>query len=234
MLSNMIRKGIAIVRGMFAFAFACVVAVALFIVITNLVVLISTKSSIISENDATLTHKSDAILVLGASVYADGTPSGILQDRLNEAARLYFAGDAPRIIVSGDGRQTSYNEPAAMKEYLIGLGIPSSAIFCDRAGYSTYDSSYRARYIFNCSSLIIVTQSYHLPRALYSARGLGIDAVGVPSNGGPYANQGYYDLREIPARTKDFIYTLAKKTSAILGEPVSLAQSGDVTNDHRI
>ena len=170
MLSNMIRKGIAIVRGMFAFAFACVVAVALFIVITNLVVLISTKSSIMSENDATLTHKSDAILVLGASVYADGTPSGILQDRLNEAARLYFAGDAPRIIVSGDGRQTSYNEPAAMKEYLIGLGIPSSAIFCDRAGYSTYDSSYRARYIFNCSSHHRHTVLPPAPRPVLCAR----------------------------------------------------------------
>mgnify|MGYP004453499419 CR=1 FL=1 len=220
-------------RGLFGFALFCVAAFAAFVALTNLVVIGTTQDDIVSEEDAAA-REPDAILVLGASVFADGTPSGILQDRLNETARLYFAGAASRIIVSGDGRQTSYNEPAAMKDYLIGIGVPSEAIFCDRAGYSTYDSTYRARYIFGCKTLVVVTQSYHLTRAVYSARGLGIDAIGVASDGGPYAKQNYYDVREIGARSKDFVYTLIKKRSAILGEPVSLEQSGDVTNDQRV
>ena len=166
-------------------------------------------------------------------MFPDGTPSGILQDRLDQAIALYHNGAAPKIIMSGDGRQTSYNEPAAMKGYAIAHGVPSEDIFCDRAGYSTYNSTYRARFIFGAERLIVVTQSYHLPRALYSANGLGIDAVGVASDGGPYKNQIYYDLREIPARTKDFFFTLVRKQSAILGDPVSLEQSGDVTNDQR-
>ena len=220
-------------RGFFGLVLFCLLAIAAFIAITNLVAVGTTQDDIVSEDEAAA-RPSDAILVLGASVFADGTPSGILQDRLNEAARLYFLGASPRIIVSGDGRQTSYNEPAAMKDYLINLGVPSSAIFCDRAGYSTYDSTYRARYIFDCETLTVVTQSYHLTRAVYSARGLGIDAIGVASDGGPYAKQSYYDLREIGARSKDFVYTLIRKKSAILGETVDLAQSGDVTNDQRI
>lgn len=233
MLDAMVRKGHSIVRGFFELVLFCIVASAALIAITNLVVIASTQDDIVSESDATA-RSSDAILVLGASVFADGTPSGILQDRLNEAARLYFLGASTRIIVSGDGRQTSYNEPAAMKDYLIGLGVPSEAVFCDRAGYSTYDSTYRARFIFECRTLIVVTQSYHLTRAVYSARGLGIDAIGVASDGGPYAKQDYYDLREVGARSKDFVYTLIKKRSAILGDTVDLAQSGDVTNDQRI
>ena len=203
-----------------------------FVGVTNLIVIGSTQSSIKAEAQAA-SQPSDAILVLGASVYADGTPSGILQDRLNKAAELYQLGAAPCIIVSGDGRQTSYNEPAAMKAYLIGLGIPSEDIFCDRAGYSTYDSTYRARYIFGCNSLVVVTQAYHLTRAVYSARGLGIDAIGVASDNGTYENQLQYDVREIGARVKDFLYTLIHKQSAILGDTVSLSQSGDVTNDQR-
>ncbi|MBO4352958.1 MAG: YdcF family protein [Eggerthellaceae bacterium] len=217
---------------MFKFLTLCILLAVLFVAGTNAIVLGTTYGKIMTPERA-CTPPADAILVLGASVFADGTPSGILQDRLDQAIALYHSGAAPKIIMSGDGRQTSYNEPAAMKDYAIAHGVPSEDIFCDRAGYSTYDSTYRARHIFGANSLIIVTQSYHLSRALYSAAGMGMDVRGVASDGGPYQRQTYYDLREIPARTKDFLYTLINKHSAILGDPVSLEQSGDVTNDQR-
>ena len=217
---------------MLKFCLFCILAVALLCAVTNAIVLGSTHAKMVTPEQAR-ERPAEAILVLGASVFPDGRPSGILQDRLDQAIALYHAGCAPKLIMSGDGRQTSYNEPAAMKAYAISQGVPSEDIFCDRGGYSTYDSTYRARFIFGARSLIIVTQSYHLSRALYSASGLGIDVIGVPSDGGPYLRQTYYDLREIPARTKDFLYTLIRKQSAILGDPVSLYQSGDVTNDQR-
>lgn len=210
----------------------CVLLAVLFVAGTNAIVLGTTHGKIVTPERA-CAQQADAILVLGASVFADGTPSGILQDRLDQAIALYHGGAAPKIIMSGDGRQTSYNEPAAMKAYAIAHGVPSEDVFCDRAGYSTYDSTYRARHIFGVDRLIIVTQTYHLSRALYSAAGMGMDVCGVASDGGPYQRQTYYDLREIPARTKDFLYTLINKQSAILGDPVSLDQSGDVTNDQR-
>lgn len=211
----------------------CILLAVAFVAVTNIVVIASTAPYTVSEEEAA-TKQADAILVLGASVLPDGTPSTVLQDRLNKAAELYSLGAAANIIVSGDGRATSYNEPAAMKEYLIAQGIPSDAIFCDRAGYCTYDSAWRAANVFNCKSLIVVTQSYHLSRALYSVRAFGVDALGVSADAATYANQSYYDLREIPARAKDLIYALIGKKSTLYGDPtVDLSDSGDITNDQR-
>lgn len=206
----------------------CAVAVAAVFGATNAAVVVSTKSSIVSAQAAQATN-ADAIVVLGASVLADGTPSGILQDRLDDGIALYFAGVAPKLIMSGDNSTASYNEVQAMKSYAVAQGVPSEDVFCDHAGFSTYESMYRAKYVFGAQRIVVATQTYHLYRALYAAQGLGLQAVGVPSDYHTYTKQQQYDLREIPARTKDFFKTLFKVPSTFVGDPISLAQSGDVT-----
>ena len=207
----------------------CVLAVAAVVAATNAVTVLATKDRIVSA-EAAASFDADAIVVLGASVYADGTPSGILQDRLDDGIALYFAGAAPKIIMSGDNSTVSYNEVKAMKDYAIAQGVPSEDIFCDHAGFSTYESMYRAKHVFGAERIVVATQTYHLYRALYSAQGLGLQAVGVPSDYHAYSKQTQYDLREIPARTKDFFKTLFKAPSTFVGDPISLNQSGDVTD----
>lgn len=152
-------------------------------------------------------ERAQAVLVLGASVFADGTPSDILADRLEVAADLYLAGAADAVIVSGDNRSAHYNESDAMKEYCIKLGVPADAIIVDHAGYDTYASVYRARYVYDKQDVLIVTQAYHLYRALAIAHGLGMEAQGVAADKGSYDNQMSYSVREILARDKDFLKT---------------------------
>lgn len=220
----------SIIGRFFAFIGIVIVVIVAVFALTNAYVVVSQRSRIVSDQEAAASN-ANAILVLGASVLPDGTPSGILQDRLNAAIRLYEEGAAPKIIMSGDGGDASYNEPGAMKMYAIAQGVPSEDIFCDRAGFNTYDSMYRAKHVFGVQNLIVVTQSYHLTRALFSANHLGMSAVGVASDAGVYTNQTEYDLREIPARTKDFFQVLINKPSTTTSDaPVSLNQSGDVTN----
>ena len=206
----------------------CVLAVAAVVAATNAVTVLATKDRIVSA-EAAASCGADAIVVLGASVYADGTPSGILQDRLDGGIALYFAGAAPKIIMSGDNSTVSYNEVKAMKDYAVAQGVPSEDVFCDHAGFSTYESMYRAKHVFGAERIVVATQTYHLYRALYAASGLGLEAVGVPSDYREYAHQLQYDVREIPARTKDFFKTLLRVPSTFVGDPISLDQSGDVT-----
>ena len=194
--------------------------------ITNAVVVKTGDDRIVSVDEASA-EEAQCILVLGASVLPDGTPSGILQDRIDRGIELYFAGAAPKMLMSGDNGTESYNEVLAMKNYAISKGVPSEDIFCDHAGFSTYESMYRAKHVFGVDHMVIVTQTYHLYRALYAATGLGIDAVGVESDFHSYQNQPLFDLREIPARTKDFFQTLIGGPSQFVGEPISIAGSGD-------
>lgn len=154
--------------------------------------------------------RAQAVLVLGASVFADGRPSDILADRLEVASDLYHSGAAPQIIVSGDNTDAHYNESDAMKQYCMTLGVPADAIVVDREGYDTYASVYRAKYVYNMNSVFIVTQAYHLYRALYIAQGLGMHAEGVAADKGSYDNQTTYSVREILARDKDLIKTLLR------------------------
>ena len=118
-------------------------------------------------------------LVLGAKVFPDGTPSPFLAARLDVAHRLYSAGKVQVIVVSGDNMAKEYNEPEAMRTYLINAGMPAEAVVADYAGFDTYDSCARALRIFGVEQLIVVTQSYHLPRAVATCRALGVDATGV-------------------------------------------------------
>ena len=173
----------------------------------------------------------DCILVLGAGVRDDGSPSLMLRDRLNTSIQLYEAGICDRLLMSGDHGRVEYDEVNVMKGIAIEAGIPSEHIFMDHAGFSTYDSLYRARDIFQARKVIIVTQKYHLYRALYIARALGLEAVGVAAPGETYYGQTYREMREMAARTKDFVMTLWKPEASIMGEAIPVSGNGDVTND---
>lgn len=212
---------------------AAVLAIAFAVVLvfagTNAAAILTTQDDIVDQQ-AAASFDADAIIVLGASVYPDGTPSGILQDRLDDGIALYFAGAAPKIIMSGDNGTESYNECWAMKQYVISQGVPSEDVFCDHAGFSTYETMYRARHVFGADRVVIATQTYHLYRAVYDAQGVGMEAIGVSSDYGEYVNQSWYDIREVFARTKDFFQVLFSVPSTFVGDPISLDQSGDVTD----
>ena len=124
-------------------------------------------------------------------------------------------------------QEPGYDEPSVMKQYAVDRGVPSDDVFCDYAGYNTYDTMYRAANVFGAQRAVVVTQTYHLYRALYAAQGLGMEALGVPSDFHEYDGQDYYDLREVGARTKDFFQVWAKVPATELDAPVSLEGNGD-------
>ena len=173
----------------------------------------------------------DCILVLGCQVKDSGKPSDMLADRLKRGIELYENGAAPKIIMSGDHGQIEYDEVNTMKQVAIDSGIPSEDVFMDHAGFSTYESLYRAKEIFEADKIIIVTQEYHLYRALYIAEKLGIEAYGVNSDYHTYFGQANREVREILARCKDFITTKFKPEPTYLGESIPVSGDGDLTND---
>ena len=173
----------------------------------------------------------DCILILGCGVLPNGEPTAMLNDRLLKGLELYEAEAAPKIIVSGDHGSVEYDEVNAMKSFLTDKGVPSEDIFMDHAGFSTYESIYRARDIFEAEKIIIVTQEYHLYRALYLAQSLDLQAVGVSADLRPYRGQAYRELREIAARDKDFFYALIQPEPTFLGESIPVSGDGNQTND---
>lgn len=176
-------------------------------------------------------NNSDAILVLGCQVMEDGSLSLMLKDRLDKAVELYKQGTAEKIIVSGDHGREEYDEVNAMKSYLIENEIPSENIFMDHAGFSTYESLYRAGYIFKVEKLTVVTQEYHLYRAVYIGNKLGIETYGVPAEKTLYYGQTSREIREILARDKDFVKCIFKSKPTYLGESIPVSGNGDLTND---
>lgn len=173
----------------------------------------------------------DCIIVLGCQVKDDGTPSDMLKDRLTRGIELYELGAAPKLLMSGDHGRKEYDEVGTMKQYAIDAGIPSEDIFMDHAGFSTYETVYRAKEIFGADKVIIVTQEYHLYRALYIAEKMDIEAYGVSSDYHTYAGQSMRECREILARCKDFVTTIFKPEPTYLGEAIPVSGNGDVTND---
>lgn len=189
------------------------------------------KNSIISPESASDLEDVDCIIVLGCLVRDDGSLSGMLSDRLQRGVELYLNGTAPKILMSGDHGQTSYDEVNAMKQYAIENSVPSEDVFMDHAGFSTYESIYRAKEIFKADKIVIVTQEYHLYRALYIAEKLGIEAYGVASDYRTYSGQSARDVREVLARCKDFALSIFKPKPTYLGEAIPISGNGDVTND---
>jgi vancomycin permeability regulator SanA len=160
-------------------------------------------------------------IVFGAGLWRDGTPSAVLRDRIATAAELYFSGKVEKVLMSGDNRFLDYNEPASMQEFAIGLGIPSEDIVLDYAGRRTYDTCYRARDIFQVQSAILVTQAFHLPRALYICNTLGLPAVGVPADQREYRRPArmYWTLRESIATLVALWEVHISRPQPVLGEP---------------
>jgi len=190
----------------------------------------SAKDKIISPEEAALL-KADCILVLGAGVYSNGSPSPMLEDRLAQGVALYNSCASDRLLMSGDHGKEDYDEVNVMKRFAVDNGVPSSHVFMDHAGFSTYESVYRARDIFKARKIIIVTQRYHLYRALYIADKLGLEAFGVASDPRQYAGQSQRELREVFARAKDFFSAIIKPRPTYLGEAIPISGDGDATND---
>ena len=196
----------------------------------NAFVVFSAKDRVFEKADFAQMEISDCILVLGAGVRNE-SPSPMLKDRLDCAIFLYESGKAPKIIMSGDHGTVDYDEVNVMKTYAVGKGVESSDIFMDHAGFSSYDSIYRAKEIFGAQKIIIVSQKYHLYRAIYIAKSLGLDSSGAVSDARAYAGQRLREVREVFARNKDFFKCIFKPYPRFLGEKIPLEGSGDETND---
>ena len=171
----------------------------------------------------------DCVLVLGAGVWGDG-PSHLLEERLNKGVEVYNTGCTNRILMTGDHGREEYDEVNVMKQYALDAGISETDIFMDHAGFSTYESMYRAKEIFGINKMIIVTQKYHLSRAVYIANKLGIEAYGVASDYQSFSGQLGRDSREVLARVKDIFTVVLKPKPTYLGKSIPISGDGTVTN----
>lgn len=162
-----------------------------------------------------------AAVVFGAGLWRDGSPTPVLRDRVATAAQLFFEGKVEKILMSGDNRFVDYNEPGAMHAYALQLGVPEEAIVLDYAGRRTYDTCYRAKAIFGLQEAILVTQSFHLPRALYTCRQLGLEAVGVPADlrNYPRRSLAFWNLRELVATLTALWEVHIAHPLPVLGDP---------------
>ncbi len=176
-------------------------------------------------------EKADCVIVPGALVYGDERLSLVLRDRVDCAISLYNAGKAERLLFSGDHGQTDYDEVNAMMDYAIKKGVPKEDIFLDHAGFSTYESMYRARDVFRVKSCIIVTQNFHVSRAVYIARALGLDATGVNSDPRVYSNATRDAIRESLARVKDFFSVIFLPEPKYLGDAIPIFGDSGLTHD---
>lgn len=217
-----------IVNIILALAALSILGLAVLISINNRVLLTTSERVLTAEEAAGL--DADCILVLGAGVNGD-QPSLMLADRIERGLQLYFAGASDKLLMSGDHGRVEYDEVNVMKEQAIAAGAESSDVFMDHAGFSTYESLYRARDIFQAQRIIIITQPYHLPRALYIADALGIEAWGVGAEGEDYYGQSYRDFREALARVKDVFYCIMQPKPTFLGEAIPVWGDGNATND---
>lgn len=195
------------------------------ILLFSVSIIYSTKGYI--YEDITQVPQADAALVLGAAILKNGELSPVLRDRANKAIELYNAGKVKKIIASGDNSTVTYNEVQPIRKYLLRYNIPESDIFMDYAGFDTYSSIYRAQNIFLVQSLIVVSQSFHLPRAVYIARHLDIDAYGMSADDGRYKLINYF--REVLADTKAVIDIAFDRKPKYLGRQIPITEDGRKT-----
>ena len=201
------------------------------ILIINGYVKKTSEKWILSIDEAKELESTDCILVLGAGVKNNERPSDMLNDRLETGIELYNQKVSDKILMSGDHGRKDYDEVNVMKNFAINKGVPSEDIFMDHAGFSTYESMYRAKEVFEADKIVIVSQKYHLYRAIYIARSLGLESYGVPSDVREYRGQKYRDFREAIARVKDFFNVIIKPEPTYLGEAIPVSGNGDLTND---
>lgn len=190
--------------------------------------MISYVSDYILTEEDLASENFDCIMVLGAGLW-DGEPSPMLQERLDFGLKAYETGCSEKLLMSGDHGRKEYDEVNKMKEVATENGVLADNVFMDHAGFSTYESMYRARDIFQVEKMVIVTQKYHLYRAVYNARKLGIDAYGFAADRLEYPIHN--DVREALARVKDFFYCIAEPEPTYLGEAIPISASGSLTDD---
>lgn len=193
----------------------------------------SVSSQVLTPEAAAELADVDCIVVLGCLVRNDGSPSHMLEDRLKRGVSLYHDGAAPKLLMSGDHGREDYDEVDAMKRYAVEAGVPSADVFMDHAGFSTYETMYRAKAVFGAKKILIVTQEYHLYRALYAAKALGLEAYGVTADYRQYSGQTARDVREVFARVKDFGMAIFKPEPTYLGETILITGNGDQTHDRK-
>lgn len=180
-----------------------VVLAGLAVLVPNLIVTRSAAEHIVAAPAEA--PQAQVAIVLGAKVYDDGTPAPMLTDRLETGIALYKLGKVDKLLLSGDHGQTDYDEVNTMLDYVLVRGIPDEDVFTDHAGFSTYDTMYRARDVFKVTKAVVVTQGFHLARAVYTARTLGLEATGVAADIQPYANERRFAMRDWLARVKAVI-----------------------------
>lgn len=199
----------------------------------NGIVVGKSKPYILSETDCAALEDVDCILVLGCAVWNNETLSPMLRDRVTTGLSLYQSGVSEKLLMSGDHGRENYDEVNHMKQFFVDAGVDPEVVFLDHAGFSTYESMYRARDIFGVKKVVIVTQGYHLYRAIYIARALGLEAYGVASDLQDYAL--YTDvrnaIRESLARIKDFGVCIVKPEPTYLGDSIPISGSASLSDD---
>lgn len=188
------------------------------IVLTRIIFLVKASSQTFSKEDV---PAKQVAIVFGAEVKKDGTPSVVLRDRVETAVTLYKSGKVEKLLMSGDNRFVDYNEPESMRQYALTLGVPDADIVLDYAGRRTYDTCYRAKEIFGVNSAVLVTQRFHLPRALFLCNALGMGAIGVESENYYYLKRLrlFWNVRELLASVQSVLDVYLLKPLPILGEP---------------
>lgn len=190
--------------------------------------MISFAKDYIIDTESLSDYEFDCIMVLGAGLW-DGEPSPMLKERLDFGLEAYSTGCSTKFLMSGDHGTEDYDEVNAMKDYIVANSVDPDDVFLDHAGFSTYESMYRARDVFKTEKMLIVTQKYHLYRAVYNARKLGLDAYGFDREELKYPI--YNDLRESAARIKDFFYCIAKPEPTYLGEEIPVKTASATLTD---
>ncbi len=204
-------------------------ACALAILVLNLIVILYPMGDIIKAEEAKEKGEFDCIMILGCGLW-DNEPSPMLQGRLDVGIALYKDGVCDKLLMSGDHSRPDYNEVMAMKMYAVNHGVPADDIYLDHAGYSTYESMKRAERIYGVKKMIVVTQRYHMYRALYDAKLAEIEAYGVCDTTS-YNGQLARDAREVLARCKDFFVSMFQPNAKEMGDPISLDGYGNDTDD---
>ena len=194
---------------------------AITVLIANIYVTNTAEKMMYSEESA-LPHDTDCIIILGAGLKPDGTPNHMLRDRLDLAINLYEAGICKKLLLTGDHGSNGYDEVNAMKDYVLSRGVKKENVYLDHAGFSTYESMYRARDIFCVKKAIVITQKYHLYRAVYIGDRLGIEVYGINSDPYTYVGQTLRDIREYLARYKDVFSILFEVKPRYLGEKIDI------------
>ncbi|MHB1315461.1 MAG: SanA/YdcF family protein [Christensenellales bacterium] len=216
-------------KRLFIFLLGIILFCGLVVLSANLLVTLSTSDYILQAEDFR-DMDADCIIVLGAKVAGD-TLSSVLKARMDAALLIYESGAAKKLLLSGDHGQVSYDEVNAMRQYAEDHGVDREDIFLDHAGFSTYETMYRARDIFQAKKVIIVTQDFHMPRALYIARSLGLQAYGFESEDFAYANLFVNKVREVFARTKDVFTCILQPGPTYLGDAIPISGTGIITHD---